>query len=254
MLWLIDLDGVMWRYTTLIAGSDKAIEIIRNNGDRAIFVTNNSTLTRTQYMDKLRRFNIGIEREDIVTSGMALARLLQNGERVLGIGEEGLLEEIRQRDVELVVPKSYEDATRANVVALGWHRKFSYLDMANACVAVRNGARFLATNRDRTYPLEDFVVPGTGSLVASVEACTDVEPVFAGKPDDAMVALVSESIDRDSTIMAGDRLSTDGLFAKKLGVQFGWVSSGIREERDSTVPVTLEADDLLALVYKFYGS
>ncbi len=247
MLWLIDLDGVVWRYTTLIEGSDDGIALVRSAGDPIRFVTNNSTLTRAQYVEKLAGMGIAAAEEEIITSGMALARCINPGERVLGIGEDGLLDELKAAKCELVVPRSLEDAMQAETVALGWYRKFSYVDMSNACVAIRNGARFLATNQDPTYPLESLIVPGTGALVASVIASTGVTPEYAGKPGAAMVDLVKE-LAGESTLMIGDRLTTDGTFAKLLGVDFAWVASGIEEEPDASIPVSIKAPNLLEAV------
>ena len=252
MLWLIDLDGVVWRYTTLIEGSDEGIALIRSTGDPVRFVTNNSTLTRAQYVEKLGGMGIEAAEEEIVTSGMALARRVAPGERVLGIGEDGLLDELKAGKCELVAPRSPEDALQAETVALGWYRKFSYIDMSNACVAIRNGARFLATNQDPTYPLETLIVPGTGALVASVIASTGVTPEYAGKPGDAMVELVRELIDGPA-LMIGDRLTTDGTFAKLLGAEFAWVASGIEEEPDASIPVSIKTPNLLEAVRSKLG-
>jgi 4-nitrophenyl phosphatase len=247
MQWLIDLDGVVWRMDTPIEGSVDAIARLRRLGHELRFVTNNSSLSRAQYLDKLGRLGIEAMRDEIVTSAMAAATLVERGERVLAIGEHGLLEELEAVGAELVAPKSLEDAEGVDCVVLGWYRQFDYTDMSNACVAIRSGARFIATNADPTYPLERLVVPGTGALVASVAAATGVQPIVAGKPEDPMVKLLKPLLVGE-TIMVGDRLSTDGRFAARLGVDFGLVSSGIREELDPMIPVSLHAASLAAVV------
>jgi len=247
MRWLIDLDGVMWRSTTLIEGSDAAIARLCERGDSVRFITNNSTLTPAAYVAKLAGFGVAADVGEILTSAMAAALELGTGKRVLAIGEEGLTSQIAQGN-ELVAPRTLEEAEGLDAVVLGWHRGFSWDLLARACVAIRSGARFLATNRDPTYPLERLIVPGTGALVASLVASTSVEPVFCGKPDEPMVRLARPHVEAGATVMVGDRLSTDGAFAAVLGVPFIWVRSGITEHDEGSLPIAAAVADLAEAV------
>ncbi|MEX6429175.1 MULTISPECIES: HAD-IIA family hydrolase [Ferrimicrobium] len=247
MQWLLDLDGVVWRMDTPIDGSVEAVNRLLAQGHDVRFVTNNSSLSRSQYVAKLGRMGVEAQRDQILTSAMAAATLVKPGDRVLAIGELGLVEELEAVGADLVVPRSLEDVVGIDSVVLGWYRKFSYIDMSNACVAILSGARFVATNADPTYPLERLVVPGTGALVASVVTATSVSPTVAGKPEDPMVGLLRPLLE-EHTIMVGDRLSTDGRFAARLGVEFGLVSSGIQEAHDHEIPVSLAAHSLAEIV------
>lgn len=247
MRWLIDLDGVVWRSSTLIEGSDRAIQRIRDRGDDLRFVTNNSTLSVAAYVAKLRSFGIDADTSEILTSALAARLALGSGHRVLAIGEEGLTSVVAEGNT-LVRPSSLEDAEKVDAVVMGWHRGFTWDLLAQACVAVRAGARFFATNRDPTYPLERLVVPGTGALVASLVAATSVEPTYCGKPDWPMVELVQPHVSTASTIMVGDRLTTDGAFAKALQIPFALAASGIAEHDAGTTPVAVRAANLLGVV------
>jgi len=247
MQWLLDLDGVVWRMDTPIDGSVEAIHRLYEGEHDVLFVTNNSSLSRSQYVEKLDRIGVPAAREQIMTSAMAAAALVEPRSRVLAIGERGLSEELEMIGAELIVPHSLEDVEGIDCVVLGWYRAFNYTDMSNACVAILSGARFIATNADPTYPLERMVVPGTGALVASVSTATSVQPTVAGKPEEPMVELLRPLLGSE-TIMVGDRLSTDGRFAARLGVEFGLVSSGVREVHDQTIPVSLRADSLAKIV------
>jgi ribonucleotide monophosphatase NagD (HAD superfamily) len=109
------------------------------------------------------------------------------------------------------------------------------LDRVSA--AIRNGARFIATNDDPTYPTPHGVVPGAGSVVAAVSAASGVQPILAGKPHRPMANLVMrrmqsfpDPISPEQVIMVGDRLSTDGRFAQTLGCSFAWVRSGVESD------------------------
>ncbi len=247
MRWLIDLDGVVWRATTLVEGTDLALAQLRARGDSVRFVTNNSTLSAQDYVAKLASFGIEASVEEVLTSAMAARLALGASQRVFAIGEEGLRSEVAKGN-ELVTPNELEDAEGLDAVVMGWHRGLTWDLLARACVAIRSGARFFATNRDATYPLERLIVPGTGALVASLVAATAVEPTYCGKPDWPMVELASSHVLPGDTLMVGDRLSTDGAFAAALGVPFALVRSGVAEPAQAGIDVAIEAPTLRHLV------
>ncbi|MHB8344549.1 MAG: HAD-IIA family hydrolase [Ferrimicrobium sp.] len=250
MQWLIDLDGVVWRFNDAIPGAGEAVRLLREAGHSVYFVTNNSTLSRGDYVTKLARFDVTTSEDRIITSAMAAAYLLDETDTVLIIGEPGLVDEIRAKCTSTYLPVEVPKDFKPSVVVVGWYRKFSYSDMEAACIAIRAGARFIATNRDATYPKGGIIIPGTGALVASISASAEVEPTFAGKPDYAMVALMASELHGES-VMVGDRLTTDGRFAHRLGAHFIHVTSGIDEIARPEIPVTMKASTLLVGVKKY---
>ena len=82
----------------------------------------------------------------------------------------------------------------AAAVVVGFHRDFDYEELERASRAVREGARFVATNLDPTYPTADGMIPGTGALVAAVAIASSATPEVAGKPEQPTVALVHQRL------------------------------------------------------------
>jgi 4-nitrophenyl phosphatase len=80
-------------------------------------------------------------------------------------------------------------------------------------------------------------------LLAAVSVASGVEPVVAGKPHQAMAELVAERVGRVD-VMVGDRPSTDGLFARRLGARFVLVLSGVTTAAD--LPVEPSPDEVVA--------
>lgn len=240
--WTLDLDGVVWTGSDAIAGSAQAVEQLRTGGHDYLFVTNNSFSTVAQQEQKLQSF--GIESTGrVVSSAMAAATLVNPGERVYVLGGGGVEEAVEARGA-LVAPAEPFDAV---VVGLDW--SLSYERLIVAVQAVLNGARFIATNTDRTYPTEAGFYPGAGAIVAAVEAATEVSPTIAGKPNDVFAKLVRDLVGDDG-IMVGDRPETDGEFASALGYRFGLVLSGVTQKCDLPVEPTPDfvAADLAELV------
>ena len=142
----------------------------------------------------------------------------------------------------------------AAAVVVGFHREFDFDGLERASRAIRGGARFVATNLDATYPVSGGLLPGAGSLVAAVATASGARPDVAGKPYPAAAAMVHHRLGPRG-VMVGDRPSTDGDFAERLGWPFALVLSGVcshtpgpGEEPVPDPAPPYVADDLAAMV------
>jgi glycerol 3-phosphatase-2 len=246
---VLDLDGVLWRGDDRIPGSSEAVARLRAAGVRVAFLTNNSSVRVGEGIAKLGRFGIPAEADDVLTSAQAavelIATTLAPGARVLACAGPGVVEALELAGFLVV------DDGPADAVVVGWHRDFTFDSLDRASAAVRDGARFVATNTDPTYPASSRVLPGAGSIVAFVATASGREPEIAGKPHSPTVAMVQRRLGAHG-VMVGDRPSTDGRLADALGWPFGLVLSGIGgHDPAEPIPVPAPAwvaDDLAALV------
>lgn len=243
MTWAVDLDGVVWRGEVKLPGADAAIARLRAAGQRVVFLTNNSSPPVSHTVAKLARMGVVVEADDVVTSAQAAASLLAPGTTVLVCGGPGVVEAVEAAGAVPVVRGP------ADAVVVGWHREFDYSRLTEATTAVLGGARLVATNDDPTYPTEAGLVPGGGALVAAVAYASGVAAEVAGKPNEAMVALVAARIG-PVAVMVGDRPDTDGALARRLGARFALVLSGVTTAADLPLdpPPDLLAPDLATLV------
>ncbi len=229
MTWLLDLDGVVWLSGRGIPGSADAIERLRNSGRPVVFFTNNSSPTVADHLAALAAAGVTATAEQILTSSQAAASLLGPGVRASVIGGPGVVEALEDRGIEVVPATSSPDA-----VVVGRTTELSYDDLAAAATAIRNGARFIATNSDATMPTPDGPQPGAGAIVAFLQVASGIQPEVAGKPAAAAAALVADRVG-DVEVSVGDRPETDGLFTKATNSQFGLVLSGVASEADLPV-------------------
>lgn len=258
-LLLCDLDGVVWLAHQPITGAAEAIAAVRSTGCEVRFVTNNSTLPATQVAAQLAA--IGIPAEGAVLgSAAAAAAMMRPGERVFVCGEAGLREAVAATGA--VVLETSEGTTAVppcevayDTVVVGLDRGFTYATLVQVAAAVRSGARFIATNGDPTYPTAHGLVPGAGSIVAAVAAAAGREPIWAGKPHQPMadlalmaMAAADPPIRPAEVLVVGDRHSTDGGFAHRLGARFVRVRSGVADDQPvEGIPVWAEVADLAAV-------
>jgi len=251
--WVLDLDGVVWLADRGIPGSAEAVARLRSRGERVAVVTNNSSMTVAQYLAKLKSLGVPTDADDLVTSAQVAATLVASRERVMVCAGPGVAEAVSARGAEVVEPltadRSPTTPQPVDVVIVGWTRAFNYDLLTAAMLAVRRGARLIGTNDDATYPTPDGVLPGGGSLVVAVAYASGVEATVAGKPHQPMVAAVRERVG-PVDVMVGDRPSTDGLLARRLGARFALVLSGVTRAEDLPVEPSPDvvAEDLAALV------
>jgi HAD superfamily hydrolase (TIGR01450 family) len=250
MAQILDLDGVLWRGERPVPGAAEAVGRLRAEGERVLFVTNNSSARVAEYAAKLERMGTPDAAADLVTSAQAAASLLEPGSRALVCAGPGVAEALEHRGVHPVAEGD------ADAVVVGWHRTFDYARLTAAFLAIRRGARFVATNDDPTYPTPDGEIPGGGAIVAAVATAAGVAPEIAGKPHPPMVALIRERVGQgEPLVVVGDRPSTDGRLARSLGARFALVLSGVTAEAGvATDPAPDEvAADLAALVAGRYS-
>jgi HAD superfamily hydrolase (TIGR01450 family) len=247
--WLVDLDGVVWLADRPIPGSAQAVARLRAAGVRVVFVTNNSAPTTAEFVARLGVAGIDVDPADVVSAAHAAASMLSPGSRALVCAEGGMLEALAARGVEVV-----EDGP-VDAVIVGWTRRFDFDMLAGAATAVRGGARLIGTNEDPTHPTPERLLPGSGAFIAAVATAAQAVPEIAGKPHEPLVALVRERVP-DATLVVGDRPATDGLLARRLGLPYALVLSGVIEPGHGALDVEPdeEADDLAMLVERRLGA
>jgi 4-nitrophenyl phosphatase len=162
---------------------------------------------------------------EILTSGQATARALAReyppGTRVHVFGMPSFQEAMLKEGFILA------DADVA-VVAASMDRAVTYEKLKRATLLIRGGARFFATNRDPTYPTEEGLLPGTGSMIAALETASGVKPTVIGKPEPTMfqLAMAHMGARPETTATIGDRLETDIAGGQRAGLTTICVLSG----------------------------
>jgi 4-nitrophenyl phosphatase len=230
MLWVLDLDGVVWLAGTAIAGSADAVRRLHDAGEAIAFVTNNSGPTVAEYVTMLHRAGIEAKPDELVTSGQAAASLLEKGARVAYLGGDGVREALVDRGLEIVPAAEHPEA-----LVVGRSLTIDFSLLAAAAAALRDGARFIATNTDATYPTPHGLEPGAGALVAYLQVGSGgVTPEVAGKPHGPMADLLRDRFGPVG-IVVGDRPDTDGEFAQRIGAPFALVLSGVTGPGDLPV-------------------
>lgn len=225
--YLFDLDGTLFRGNEPILPAVEAVKRLHRQGAVVRYVTNNSTQTRRHFAEKLTKMGYRCAPSDVVSSAVGTARYLREHSirSAYVVGEAGLVATLNEFGVETV----YEGELAESVV-VGLCRHFTYDMLKEAMDQIRSGAKFIATNPDTTYPMEGGrLIPGAGSLVASVRAASGVEPVTIGKPSPFLIecALQEAALSPAETLVVGDRIDTDIESGRRAGCDTFLVLTGV---------------------------
>ena len=233
--WLFDLDGTIYLGERLIPGADAAIAALRAAGRRVAFLSNKPLQTRAEYAAKLTRLGVPAAPADVINSSLVLARYLRDrdpGAPVFVIGEPPMLDEMRAHGFEV------RPDERVRWVVIAFDRTFDYAKLNIAPQAVKQGARLIATNPDRTCPVEGGEIPDCAGMIAAVEAVTDKKvEAIVGKPSPIIleVALAALGVPARDAAIVGDRIETDIVMGRRLGLGTVLVLSGVTRADDPRI-------------------
>jgi arabinose operon protein AraL len=226
--YLFDLDGTIYLGERLIPGAGETIERLKSLSKKIVYLSNKPLQTREDYASKLTRLGIPTGPEAVINSSLVMARWLRGeapGATIFVIGEIPLIEEMIRAGFRLS-----EKAGEIQYVVASFDRTFDYRKLNIALQAIKKGAHFVATNPDRTCPVEGGEIPDCAAMIGAVEGTTGkkVEAVV-GKPSDIMirVALDYMGLRSQDCILVGDRLETDMVMGKKAGMAAALVLTGV---------------------------
>jgi arabinose operon protein AraL len=233
---IFDLDGTIYRSDKLIPGADSVIRLLRENKRKVVFLSNKPIQTREDYASKLTRLGIPAQPNEVINSTFVMVNYLKkiaHQARLFVVGEAPFIEELKRSDFKITdEPKEIE------YVVVAFDRTFDYQKLNIAFQAIKLGAHFVATNPDRTCPVEGGEIPDCAGMIAAIEAVTGKKvEIVVGKPSPIMIqaALDVMGLMPEDCILIGDRLETDIKMGKDSGMATGIVLTGVTDEK------TLEA-------------
>jgi len=228
---IFDLDGTVYLSDKLIPGADKVIRLLRASGSKVVFLSNKPIQTREDYAAKLTRLGIPTQPDEVINSTLVMVNYLQKNApnaKLFVVGEAPFVEELKRAGFTMM-----EDPKEIEYVVVAFDRTFDYRKLNIAYQAIKLGAHFVATNPDRTCPVEGGEIPDCAGMIAAIEAVTQKKvEVIVGKPFPIMIqaALGVMGLRPEDCILIGDRLETDIKMGKESGIATGIVLTGITSE------------------------
>lgn len=229
---LLDMDGTVYLGEELIGCMDKTLSLLRKNGKRIIYLTNNSSKSEQRYKEKLKRIGLFDDGDTVYTSGIATAEYLKTkfkDKTVYLLGTDALKKEFVDSGVNLV-----EDQT-PDICVLAYDTELTYEKLCKFVTYIKRGAYYIATHPDVNCPHPEVFIPDAGSFIKLIEASTGLLPKeIIGKPFSGMGYNLKRRLDAKNSdfIMVGDRLHTDIAFGNNCGFTTILVLSGESSVQD----------------------
>lgn len=209
-LFLLDQDGTLYKGRNLFPFTLSFLKNIKESGASYLFITNNSSKTIEEYVNKMKRFGISTTIDEFYTSTSATIDYLHKHhprENVYLVATPAVINEFKQAGINVPV-----DPHQATVAVLTYDTTLDYTKLTTLCELVNNPKiTYLATNPDLVCPTEDGYLPDCGSFAMMVFNATGRNPLYLGKPRGLFVETILERFDlkRDDVVIVGDRLYTD---------------------------------------------
>jgi len=253
-----DLDGVVYRGQSAVPHAAQALNEAQANGTGIVYATNNASRPPQQVAEHLTRLEVEATAQQVLTSSLAAAQVLRDalGEdaAVLAVGGPGVADALRANSLRPILPREHAEGTTVTGVLQGYGADVSAGDLAEAAYAVQAGARWVATNSDRTLPTDQGMAPGNGTLVDAVRAAVETDPQVVGKPGPLLYQLAARRLGTATarTLGIGDRIETDLAGAHAAHMDALHVLTGVHGLSDlAAAPEGLRprfvAEDLRAL-------
>ncbi|HOZ46455.1 MAG TPA: HAD-IIA family hydrolase [Candidatus Hydrogenedentes bacterium] len=227
---LLDMDGTVYLGPNPIEGAAEFLAFLGESGRQRLFFTNNPTADAAQYSAKLARMGIKAQPADILTSGEATARYLVSEtdfRRVYVVGMTSFETELARAGIAV----TDEDP---QAVVLAFDKSLTYAKLEKACLLLREGLPYIATNPDKVCPTEYGYIPDCGATAELLRAAADRWPKFIGKPNAEMIRMGMQKLGAtaEHTAMVGDRLYTDMQMAYNADITSILVLSGESTRED----------------------
>ncbi|MDR3318569.1 MAG: HAD-IIA family hydrolase [Clostridiales bacterium] len=215
--YLIDMDGTVYLGGKLLPGAAEAVAALRRSGARICFLTNNSSVSARDYLQKLARLGIPVTADEIYTSQAATVAYVKKrypDKSVYLLGTPALQSDFSDNGIAVT-------ETDPDLAVIGYDTTLTYARLAKFCGLVRKGLPYIATHPDLNCPSPEGMLPDAGSMIELIYASAGRRPdIICGKPHAPMYDGVAEKFritDPRTVAMVGDRMTTDLAFAKNNG-------------------------------------
>lgn len=225
-LYLLDMDGTIYLDNDLFDGVLAFLDHIKKIGGRYMFLTNNSSKSVNQYIEKLASLGIESVKEDFLTSTDATVLYLQNKgyKQIYALGTTSFKEQLKEAGYPIT------DVLQDDIdcLCMGFDTELSFQKLEDACILLGRGVDYIATNPDWVCPTWYGSVPDCGSVSQMLYNATKRMPKFIGKPepDMALLAIEASGFSKEEAVLIGDRLYTDIACGVNAGISTIFVLSG----------------------------
>lgn len=241
------MDGTIYRGGELFACTLPFLARLRRLGITYAFLTNNTSRSNVDYLEKLHRLGITATADQMYTAADAtiayLGERLPDVRRIAILGTSSLVG-------QFAAAAFIDDWETPEAVVVGFDTTLTFERLCRTAYWIGTGLPFLATHPDMICPTDEpTILVDCGAVCACLTAATGRAPIVLGKPEPFLLQDVCRrfGVRPDEAMMVGDRIYTDIAMARNAGVLAALVLTGEATAADaaaSDLPPDLIAADL----------
>ncbi|NLJ79947.1 MAG: HAD-IIA family hydrolase [Firmicutes bacterium] len=229
--YLFDLDGVLWFGKRPIIGAKETINTLRMQGNTVLFVSNTSSRSREDNLERFRTMGIKIYDHELIVASEETAKhlaALKAKAKACVLGSRGLFNELEKANLEVQPPGS-APIDSFDFLVVGKDKTIDYTKLTFAFQVIDAGADFVAINCDTIVPGDHGLEPGAGAIVAMIAAMVERPPdIMIGKPGTFLLelALRRSGLAVEECVMVGDTLNSDIIAGNRMNMLTALVLTG----------------------------
>jgi len=223
---VLDMDGTLYRGKELFKATLPFLRRLRRLGIGYTFLTNNTSRSKAEYVQKLRSLGIEARDDEIYTPAESAIAYLRNHlpdvKALAVLGTPSLCSQFEEAGFSI-------DWDAPGAVIVGFDMSLTYERLCRAAYWISTGLPFVATHPDWICPTDQpTVLVDCGSICACLSAATGRRPVVLGKPDPSILHEICARLELapSQMLMVGDRIYTDVRMAQAASVISVLVLSG----------------------------
>ncbi|XP_073835486.1 uncharacterized protein [Musca autumnalis] len=244
---LSDCDGVLWAFSSPIANSGEAINLLKTAGKQFKFVSNNDGMrTDRDYIDKLENMGVNnIKEDDFILPYKAFARFMKTqhpGKTCYCTGSEYFMNSLKSTGVKVVdvtphfniKPEELRYLTpikEATIFVVDIHINMTFAEFAliQQYLLKEDCDVYINAVDDRFPITDDFSVLGVGLFIEAITKLCNKDMKLFGKPSKFLADYMVEEFqikNRKRALFVGDSLDSDIAYACAHGFRSLFVLSG----------------------------
>lgn len=253
---VFDMDGTIYKGGTVFPFTVNVFETLEKIGVDYTFLTNNSSRSAKDYLEKVLKLGLKATPDNISTSATATFFYLKQNypkvKKIYVLGTASLREEFVEHGYEMI--DEYNETDEPELVVVAFDTTLTYDRLCKATYWIGEGKPYIATHPDTVCPTDlKTILVDCGAVQALIENVTKRRPEAApGKPSAAMIGSIMDKygLAPDEVIMVGDRIYTDLEMARRAKVVGVLVLTGeatIETLKESGLTPELVLDDISVL-------
>jgi phospholysine phosphohistidine inorganic pyrophosphate phosphatase len=242
---LFDMDGVLYNAEESIEGSADILRWVQFEGIPHLFVTNTTSRGRLDLVQKLKRFGLKAEADQILTPCVAASEWLRarpDGPAALFVDPRAFVE---FDGLEILPPEADTGARYVVIGDLGDAWDFRTLNRAFRLLHSNPEAMLIALGMTLYWHAHDGLRLDVAPFIAALEKATGREAMIFGKPAIEFYQTAVKQLDLPASdiVMIGDGIETDIAGAQQAGLKAALVRTG--KFRESDLQGTIKPDVVL---------